>query len=249
MPMGNVPTLLRGLKRCCALVLSALLISCAPGQAPTISDSPPISTVEAPARPPAFKHIFVIVMENKDYERIIDNTGQAPYLNELAQQYGLATNYYAITHPSLPNYLALTGGSTFGIDSDCTDCTVPQPNLVDQLEVAGDPTGEKLSGGAARGEECGDQDVWIENRSHSATAATCGVFRFDRDLDRLRFGQIIALPKAVEQVQPEVPSKGVFDDLAVALAGAGSADLHGAQDLLVHGQCRSHLCHRRIIAS
>jgi phosphatidylinositol-3-phosphatase len=137
MPIGNVPTLLRGLKRCCALVLIGLLISCAPGPAPTISDSPPISTVVAPVRPPAFKHIFVIIMENKDYEQIVDNTGQAPYLNELAQQYGLATNYYAITHPSLPNYLALTGGSTFGIDSDCTDCTVPQPNLVDQLEAGG----------------------------------------------------------------------------------------------------------------
>jgi len=137
MPMGNLPTRLRGLKRCCALVLIGLLISCAPGPAPTISDSPLISTVVAPVRPPAFKHIFVIIMENKDYERIVDNTGQAPYLNELAQQYGLATNYYAITHPSLPNYLALTGGSTFGIDSDCTDCTVPQPNLVDQLEAGG----------------------------------------------------------------------------------------------------------------
>src|SRR5947207_15846743 len=136
MPIGNVPTLLRGLKRCGALVLIGLLISCAPGQAPTISDSPPISTVAAPVRPPAFKHIFVILMENKDYERIVDNTGQAPYLNELAQQYGLATNYYAITHPSLPNYLALTGGSTFGIDSDCTDCSVGATSLVDQLERA-----------------------------------------------------------------------------------------------------------------
>ena len=80
MPMGNLPTRLRGLKRCCALVLIGLLISCAPGQAPTISDSPLISTVVAPVRPPVFKHIFVIIMENKDYERIVDNTGQAPYL-------------------------------------------------------------------------------------------------------------------------------------------------------------------------
>ena len=43
---------------------------------------------------------------------------------------------YAITHPSLPNYLALTGGATFGIDSDCTDCTVGATSLADQLERA-----------------------------------------------------------------------------------------------------------------
>jgi phospholipase C len=60
-----------------------------------------------------------------------------PFFNGLAQRYSLATNYYGIGHPSLPNYLALTGGSTFGINSDCTDCMVAQPNLVDQLEHAG----------------------------------------------------------------------------------------------------------------
>jgi len=85
---------------------------------------------------PAFKHIFVIVLENKEYEQVL-GSAQAPYLNHLAQQYGLATNYYGIRHPSLPNYLALTGGDTFGITSDCTDCPVAQPNLVDQLEAGG----------------------------------------------------------------------------------------------------------------
>jgi acid phosphatase len=91
----------------------------------------------SPSAPvPAFKHIFVVVLENKAYERVLGND-QAPYLNTLARQYGLAANYYAILHPSLPNYLALTGGDTFGITSDCTDCTVAQPNLVDQLEAAG----------------------------------------------------------------------------------------------------------------
>ncbi len=85
---------------------------------------------------PAFKHIFVIVLENKEYERVVGNT-EAPYLNTLAQQYGLATNYYAISHPSLPNYLALLGGDTFGVTSDCTDCFIDAPNLVDQLEAGG----------------------------------------------------------------------------------------------------------------
>jgi hypothetical protein len=91
---------------------------------------------EPNAAVPAFKHIFVIVLENKEYEQVIGSR-RAPYLNNLAQQYGLARQFYGTRHPSLPNYIAMLGGDTFGIDSNCTDCTVDQPNLVDQLEGAG----------------------------------------------------------------------------------------------------------------
>jgi hypothetical protein len=73
-------------------------------------------------------------MENHDYGDVIGNP-DAPYINDLADRYALATNYYAVSHPSLPNYLALLGGSTFGIDSDCTTCVVPKRSLVDQLQA------------------------------------------------------------------------------------------------------------------
>jgi hypothetical protein len=53
-------------------------------------------------------------MENHSFGQIIGNTG-APFINDLAASYGLAANYTSVAHPSLPNYLALTGGSTFGI--------------------------------------------------------------------------------------------------------------------------------------
>jgi hypothetical protein len=96
----------------------------------------PTRSLDSLGTVPELKHVFVIVLENKDYEEIIGDKSM-PFFNGLAQQYGLATKYYGITHPSLPNYLALTGGSTFGITSDCSDCTVAQPNLVDQLESAG----------------------------------------------------------------------------------------------------------------
>jgi hypothetical protein len=79
-------------------------------------------------------HIVVIAMENHEYEQIIGSS-DAPYLNTLARRKVLLANEYAITHPSLPNYLALTGGSTFGISSDCTDCNVAGRSLVDQLEA------------------------------------------------------------------------------------------------------------------
>jgi hypothetical protein len=75
-------------------------------------------------------------MENKEYGDVIGNP-DAPYVNSLAARYGLASSYFAVGHPSLPNYLALVGGSTFGITSDCTDCAVDHSNLVDQLERAG----------------------------------------------------------------------------------------------------------------
>jgi hypothetical protein len=80
-------------------------------------------------------HIAVILMENEEYGSIIGSSS-TPYINGLAKRYGLATSMYAVSHPSLPNYLALTGGSTFGISSDCTDCSVGATSLVDQLERA-----------------------------------------------------------------------------------------------------------------
>jgi hypothetical protein len=75
-------------------------------------------------------------MENEESPSIIGN-GSAPYINGLAKSSGLATQYYSITHPSLPNYLALTAGSTFGISSDCTTCWVSATNLADQVEASG----------------------------------------------------------------------------------------------------------------
>jgi hypothetical protein len=86
------------------------------------------------ARAAAKSHVVVIVMENHEYGQVIGN-GQAPYTNRLARRYGLATASYGVSHPSLPNYLALTGGSTFGINDDCTDCHVGARNIADQLEA------------------------------------------------------------------------------------------------------------------
>jgi hypothetical protein len=80
--------------------------------------------------------VAVIVMENEEFADII-GSDQAPYINSLAHRFALARSSFAISHPSLPNYLALTGGSTFGIDSDCTDCQVTATSIVDQLERAG----------------------------------------------------------------------------------------------------------------
>jgi phospholipase C len=117
-----------------AVVLTGLLASFAVGALREATFTKHGSAVSTPL--PAFKHIFVIVLENKSYDAVVSSSN-ASYLNTLAHKYGLAANYYGIRHPSLPNYLALIGGDTFGISSNCTDCFVNQPNLVDQLEAAG----------------------------------------------------------------------------------------------------------------
>jgi len=63
-----------------------------------------------------YDHVVWIVLENQGYSVI--GSPSAPYLNSLASRCGLATNYFAVAHPSLPNYIALTSGSTRGITDD-----------------------------------------------------------------------------------------------------------------------------------
>src|SRR3954462_2400885 len=75
-------------------------------------------------------------MEKKEVGDV-NGSADAPSLNGLARRYGLATASYGVRHPSLPDYLALTSGSTHGIDSDCTDCHVSGQSVVDQLVGAG----------------------------------------------------------------------------------------------------------------
>jgi hypothetical protein len=89
----------------------------------------------AEAGVPDFAHIYLIVMENHEYGSIVGN-GDAPYLNGLIHDSGLATNFHAVGHPSEPNYLALFAGSTFGIGDDGVH-DLPDPNLADQLEAHG----------------------------------------------------------------------------------------------------------------
>src|SRR5205807_9453451 len=93
----------------------------------------PAGAAAKPKAPPRFTRVVVLVMENKDYGQVI-GSAEAPYIGSLARRYALATGYYGVRHPSLPNYLALVGGSTFGITSDCTDCAVHGTSLVDELE-------------------------------------------------------------------------------------------------------------------
>jgi hypothetical protein len=73
-------------------------------------------------------------MENKSFNQIIGSSS-APYVNSLSTKCGLATNYTAPTHPSLPNYLAMTSGSTQGVTDDYPPSVHPLagPSIFSQL--------------------------------------------------------------------------------------------------------------------
>jgi phosphatidylinositol-3-phosphatase len=85
---------------------------------------------------PRLGRVVVVVFENKGRDRVL-GSADAPTFAMLARRYAALTNYRAVSHPSLPNYLALVSGSTQGITDDCTSCVVVAQSLADTLEGAG----------------------------------------------------------------------------------------------------------------
>jgi hypothetical protein len=91
------------------------------------------TTPPPPAPSVRFGHVFIVVEENANYSNVIANPA-LPYLNSLANQYGLATNYFANAHPSSPNYFELTAGQTLAPLS-LTDLVTPHNFPVDANNV------------------------------------------------------------------------------------------------------------------
>src|SRR2546425_11466932 len=111
--------------RTCVFLGAGLVLPRAPRAAP------PAGT----PHPPPFRHVFILVEENRNYASVIGNPAM-PYLNRLADQYGLATQYYANTHPSIGNYFMLTVGKIVTNDNDFSGL-VTDDNIVRQLVAAG----------------------------------------------------------------------------------------------------------------
>jgi len=82
---------------------------------------------------PAFDRVFIVTLENQSYANAL---GGMPFLNRLANRYGLAVNYFANTHPSIGNYFWLTTGQVISNDSNFSG-TVTADNIVRQLTSAG----------------------------------------------------------------------------------------------------------------
>ena len=95
------------------------------------------SSVQTPVAgdPPAFSHVILLVEENHNYSEVVGSSSM-PYLNSLISQYGLATQYFANSHPSLPNYFVLTTG-LMESNNDNFAGSVTDDNVVRELVKAG----------------------------------------------------------------------------------------------------------------
>ena len=123
----------------------SLLAGVAMGVIAALSVALPLTSARAEAR---FDHVTVIVLENHGFDDALYN-GPSPFMRQLAQEQGLATLYFGVAHPSLPNYLALIGGDDFGVRDDRPSCfaadiapstacnKIAGDSLVGQLKAAG----------------------------------------------------------------------------------------------------------------
>jgi phosphatidylinositol-3-phosphatase len=117
-----------------SLVALLLATACQPvaQSRPASSPAGSLRASSSPSATAATKHLFVIVLENTSYQFALAQ----PYIASLARQYAVATNYAAISSPSLPNYLAMTSGSTWGIRDDGFH-QLPATGLGNELTSAG----------------------------------------------------------------------------------------------------------------
>lgn len=123
---------LRRLMCGCALVVVFLALNTAPSNGVTTQKIPTASPC-ATTGAVHYRHVVWIMLENVGYSII--GSSHAPYFNQLASRCALATNYFAVSHPSLPNYIALTSGSTQGIGDDGEPSSHPlsSPSIFSQL--------------------------------------------------------------------------------------------------------------------
>lgn len=121
------------------VALAALQVGCggysssssssASGTNPTSNPNP------VPANVPTFSHVFLVIEENHSFSDVIGNSSM-PYFNSLVSKYGLAKQYFANAHPSIPNYLMLTTGQIETFDDDFSG-TIKDDNIVRELINAG----------------------------------------------------------------------------------------------------------------
>ncbi|MDG6967663.1 MAG: hypothetical protein JRN58_05240 [Nitrososphaerota archaeon] len=117
---------------------SALATSVTSSPAPSGTASTSSPYLSSSSSSGSISHVIVVLMENEEYGSVIGSPS-APYENSLAANYALAANYTGVAHPSLPNYLALVSGSTFGVTTDCfpAQCSLPSsvPTVASLLDA------------------------------------------------------------------------------------------------------------------
>jgi hypothetical protein len=237
------------------MTLLVLLSNCQ--NADVVLTTPPhIGTPTRTAQLPAFSHIYVIVMENKEVDKIIGN-GDAPYINGLAARYGFASEYYGIAHPSQPNYLAMISGWTYNITDDSPH-NIDMPNLADQLDAHGKTwrvyeqnvpngcfTDRSSQGGAdGPGEYARKHNPFISFTSISGNPSRCGnitdfsafdpaaadfEFIVPNQTDDMHDGSIAQGDAALQALVPRILNSAAFqqDGLLIVTWDEGNSNLNG----------------------
>ena len=85
-----------------------------------------------PTQVPRFRHAVIVMFENRGAAQVLADPFATAF-RRLGESYATLENYDAVAHPSLPNYLALVSGQTFGLHTDCTACAFGARNLADTL--------------------------------------------------------------------------------------------------------------------
>jgi acid phosphatase len=124
--------------------------------------SVPVQT-PTPSAQPTFSHVVVLVEENHSYSEVVGNSSM-PYFNSLASQYGLATQYFANAHPSLPDYLVLTTGLTETLDDNFAG-TISDDNVVRELVNAGKTWKSYAESLPAAGYLGGDSSLYLRRHN------------------------------------------------------------------------------------
>lgn len=154
------------------VTLSFVLVGCGSSSS---SSSATVTPQSSTSQGSQYKHIFYIMMENHATNEIIGNTSDAPYLNQLAGQYGVAMRYFGVTHPSLPNYLAATSGDFQGIWDDCkaaasTTCAPqefgPDASYTNKMELL---TPDEIASATHKPHMFDDQNVVDQLEAHHMT--------------------------------------------------------------------------------
>jgi hypothetical protein len=149
---------------------------------------------------PHLDHVWLIMMENHGYSQIIGNSS-APYANAMAQYQNAATNYFAVGHPSLTNYLEVVGGSNFGVRTDNgpdwnnTSCTT---NLASGAVATDSPASPNICPIAGTGTDAETPAVDMTNETSGPPG--------DNDIDG-----VISIPAAANTV-----GKTIADQLVAA---------------------------------
>jgi hypothetical protein len=158
---------------------SAMALSLALMSAPMFANEGAV-----PKGVPRLDHVFVIMMENHAYNQIINNPN-APFIDKYAKSANLATNYFAVAHPSLTNYLEVVGGSNFGVHADnapdwhSTSCST---NLSTHFESTDTPPSPLICPIEGTGTDAATVAIDCTNEFTCAPGSTAG----DNNIDGIR---------------------------------------------------------------